>query len=453
MSETPKKKKFRLMDAILSVICVVFVAEAAAPVAAIGNSQYFWWIFLILAFLLPYGLIASELGTTYDGDGGLYDWVRKAFGNRWGGRASWYYWINFPLWMASLAVMFPEIIGMIIGKEIGLIPALIIELAFIWIIVAISFFPVCDSVWILNGAAVIKILLAVVVGVLGIYGAVTHGVANEYTLSSMLPSFDINSLSFISVILFNFLGFEVVCTFANDMENPKKQIPQAIITGGLVIAAIYIFSAFGIGVAIPTSEVSTSSGLIDSLQLLTGQTTGLFISVMAILFLLTLFGNMISWSLGVNSVAAYAAENGDMPKVFAKRSAKNDMPTGTAIMNGIVASIVVVIAPFIPNQDLFWCFFALNLVMFLLAYLPIFPAFLKLREIDPDTERPFKVSGGPVFLKILAYLPMVLIFIALVFVAVPLSFDAETLASVLPITIGSIVFIIIGEFIVRKKRN
>lgn len=94
MSETPKKKKFRLMDAILSVICVVFVAEAAAPVAAIGNSQYFWWIFLILAFLLPYGLIASELGTTYDGDGGLYDWVRKAFGNRWGGRASWYYWIN-----------------------------------------------------------------------------------------------------------------------------------------------------------------------------------------------------------------------------------------------------------------------------------------------------------------------------------------------------------------------
>lgn len=452
MSETPKKK-FRLMDAILSVICVVFVAEAAAPVAAIGNSQYFWWIFLILAFLLPYGLIASELGTTYDGDGGLYDWVRKAFGNRWGGRASWYYWINFPLWMASLAVMFPEIIGMIIGKEIGLIPALMIELAFIWIIVAISFFPVCDSVWILNGAAVIKILLAVVVGVLGIYGAVTHGVANEYTVSSMLPSFDINSLSFISVILFNFLGFEVVCTFADDMENPKKQIPQAIITGGLVIAAIYIFSAFGIGVAIPTSEVSTSSGLIDSLQLLTGKTTGIFISVMAVLFLLTLFGNMISWSLGVNSVAAYAAENGDMPKVFAKRSAKNDMPTGTAIMNGIVASIVVVIAPFIPNQDLFWCFFALNLVMFLLAYLPIFPAFLKLREIDPDAERPFKVSGGPVFLKILAYLPMVLILIALVFVAVPLSFDAETLAGVLPITIGSIVFIIIGEFIVRKKRN
>ena len=105
MAETHGKKKFKLTDAILSVICVVFVAEAAAPVAAIGNSQYFWWIFLMLTFLLPYGLIASELGTTYDGEGGLYDWVRKAFGSKWGTRVSWYYWINFPLWMESLAVM------------------------------------------------------------------------------------------------------------------------------------------------------------------------------------------------------------------------------------------------------------------------------------------------------------------------------------------------------------
>ena len=54
-----ERKKFHLIDVILSVICVVFVAEAAAPVASSGNSQYFWWIFMIAAFLLPYGLISS----------------------------------------------------------------------------------------------------------------------------------------------------------------------------------------------------------------------------------------------------------------------------------------------------------------------------------------------------------------------------------------------------------
>lgn len=446
------KKKFKLTDAILTVICVVFVAEAAAPVAAIGNSQFFWWILLIVGFLLPYGLIASELGTTYDSEGGLYDWVRKAFGGKWGARVSWYYWINFPLWMASLAVMFPEIISMLIGQELSLVPSLLIELAFIWIVVLISFFPVCDSVWILNGSAVIKILLAVVVGVLGVYVAVTKGVANEYTIQSLLPSFDLNSLSFISVIIFNLLGFEVITSFAGDMENPKKQIPQSIIAGGIVIAAIYIFSAFGIGVAIPTEELSTSSGMIDSLQLLSGQTTGLFITIMSVLFLITLLGNMVSWSMGVNNVAMYAAKNNHMPKVFQKQSAKNDMPTGAAVMNGIVASIVVLVAPFLPNQDLFWAFFSLNLVMFLLSYVPVFPAFLKLRKIDPDTERPFKVSGSNGFLKILALLPVAFIIISLVFTAIPLSFDAETLNEMLPITIGSVVFILVGELIIKIKK-
>lgn len=446
------KKKFKLTDAILTVICVVFVAEAAAPVAAIGNSQFFWWILLIIGFLLPYGLIASELGTTYDSDGGLYDWVRKAFGGKWGARVSWYYWINFPLWMASLAVMFPEIIGMLIGQDLPLIPTLLIELAFIWIIVFISFFPVCDSVWILNGSAVIKILLALTVGVLGVYGAVTKGVANEYTLQSLLPSFDLNSLSFISVIIFNLLGFEVITSFTSDMENPKKQIPQSIIAGGIVIAAIYIFSAFGIGVAIPTEELSTSSGMIDSLQLLSGQTTGIFITIMSILFLITLLGNMVSWSMGVNNVAMYAAKNNHMPKVFEKQGGKDNMPVGAAVMNGIVASIVVLVAPFLPNQDLFWAFFSLNLVMFLLSYVPVFPAFLKLRKIDPDTERPFKVSGSNGFLKVLALLPVAFIIISLVFTAIPLSFDSETLNEMLPITIGSAVFILIGELIIKIKK-
>lgn len=446
------KKKFSLFSAVLSVICVVFVAEAAAPVAAIGNSQFFWWLFLLTAFLLPYGLISSELGTTYIGDGGIYDWVTKAFGHKWGSRVAWYYWINFPLWLASLAVMTPGLLTTVTGHNFSTVTAIIVELIFIWLVIWISFYPVSDSIWILNGAAVIKMLLALLVGGLGLYVALTKGMANEMTLKSLLPSFNLNSLSYISVIIFNLLGFEVICTFAGDMENPKKQIPQSIIVAGLVIAAIYIFSAFGIGVSIPTDKISTSSGMMDSFKLLTGSTGGWFIMTMAFLFLLTLFGNMISWSLGVNNTASYAAENGDIPQFFAKRSRKRDMPIGAALANGIVASIVVVIAPFLPNQDLFWAFFSLNLVMFLLSYVPVFPAFFKLRKIDPDTPRPFKVSGNDSFLRLLVILPMILIIISLIFTALPLAFDSETLASKLPITIGSLIFIGIGELIIIIKK-
>ena len=113
-----KKKKFRMIDAILTVICVVFVAEAAAPAAAIGNSQFSWWIFLIITFLLPYGLVVAELGTAFDSEGGLYDWVRLGLGDRWGARCSWCYWVNFPLWVASIACMFPSVINAVWGIEV-----------------------------------------------------------------------------------------------------------------------------------------------------------------------------------------------------------------------------------------------------------------------------------------------------------------------------------------------
>ncbi len=445
------KKQFRMIDLILAVVCVIFVAEAAAPVASIGNSQYFWWAFMLIFFLLPYGLIAAELGTTFESDGGLYDWVKDAFGKKWGTRVSWYYWINFPLWMASLAVMTPEMLGYVFSTELPLIPTIAIELAFIWICVYSSFYPAADSAWILNGAAILKMILAILVGTLGVAVAIKHGIANPITVANIKPSFDLDSLSFISVIIFNLLGFEVICTFAKDMEDPSKQIPKAIIVGGLVIASVYIFTAFGIGVAIPTNEISTSAGLIDSVEILLAHlTTGKIAwltKLVAFLFTLTLFGNMISWALGINSVACLAAKNQDMPKIFAQESSKNGMPIGAAKMNGIVATIIVLIAPFIPNQEIFWTFFALNLVTFLASYIPFFPAFLKLRQINP-TERVFKVPGNPIILKLAAYIPMLLIIISIIFTAVPLSFDKETLTNTLPITIGAIIFIAIGEWLV-----
>jgi amino acid transporter len=82
------KKKFKLFDAVLAAVCIILVVEAAAPSAAIGNSQYFWWLLMLVAFFLPYGLVSAELGTTYTGEGGLFDWVNRAFGRKWGSRVA-----------------------------------------------------------------------------------------------------------------------------------------------------------------------------------------------------------------------------------------------------------------------------------------------------------------------------------------------------------------------------
>ncbi len=441
-------KKFRLIDAILSVITVVFVAEAAAPAAAIGNSQFFWWIFLIIAFLLPYGLVVSELGTAYDDEGGLYDWVRRAFGDKWASRVSWYYWINFPLWMASLAILFPETIMLITGMELNVLPSLLIELAFIWIVVFLSFSKVSDSTWILNLAAVLKVGIALLLGCLGIWFGVTYGFANDMAPETFLPAFDANSLTYLSIILFNFMGFEVITTYVGSMENPKREIPKAIIAGGIAIAALYLFSSFGISAAIPASEVSLDSGILDAVGIMAGFGGVLFV-VVGIVFLVTLFGNMLSWSFGVNFVAEHAARKKNMPRPFARESAKNAMPTGAAVINGIVASVLVLLSPLMELVGLdgfFWIFFSMNIVFLLISYIPMFPAFLKLRRVDPQAPRVFRVPGGNGLLMVIAWLPVVLLVLAIVATIVPLNGSEEELSKI-PMLIGVIAFVIIGEIV------
>jgi len=355
--------------------------------------------------------------------------------------------------------MIPDLLSIALGIEIGIWAGLALQLLFILIVNVIACYPVCDSVIILNVCAVIKVGLAVLVGGMGIYYIAENGFVNDMSLVTFLPRLDLDSLSSISVIIFTMLGFEIVCTFSEEMDNPRKQIPQSIIAGGLIIAGIYLLGGFGIGAVIPADQVDAASGLIEAVMIMRGEEGGPFVSTVAVLFMVTLFGNMISWSLGINNTACYAAEHGDMPAFFARRHPGNRMPVGAVILNGSVAAVIcvfgVIMTLLAPDSELFWTFFALNLILLLMSYLPIFPAFLKLRREDPHKERPFKVPGGPLMLKVTALLPMALILISIVFCAVPLSMDPETLASVLPITVGAVLCIVMGEIltVIREKRR
>ncbi len=148
----------------------------------------------------------------------------------------------------------------------------------------------------MNLAAFAKIFTIAALAVLGIYVAVTKGVANDFSPKNLLPEMNLSSWSNLSVIIFNFLGFEVVATMADDMDKPKKQIPQAIIYGGILIAFFYLISAFGMSVAVPTSKLSASSGLLDSFILLIGHMNW-FVVIIGIMFLYILASEMISWAL------------------------------------------------------------------------------------------------------------------------------------------------------------
>ena len=458
-----KKRKFRLFDAILATVCITLVAESVTPTAAIGNSQYFWWLFLIIAFCVPYGMISAELGTTYQSEGGMYDWVKRAFGAKWASRVAWNYWINFPLWIASLAVAVTDVIAGIFDLELNIWVLLILQLGYTWLVSFLGTQRIGESKWIVNIGTFFKILFMVSLGLLGIYCFIKTGESANPIESAMdlLPTMDLLSLSFLSVIIFNFLGFEVVATFADDMENPKKEIPKALIYGGLLMAIFYILPATGVNIAMSLEEAE-AAGITDSFNILLGNLgvgadiIRAVVIAVGLMFIYTMVANIVSWSFGVNSVAKYSADDGGLPKVFSKTN-KEGVPYMASIMNGVVATVIIVIGLILGEvsetaSNLFWTFFSLSLVTLLMSYIPLFLAFIKLRKTDSKTKRVYKVPGGPVMTALMAYVPFVLLVLSIVFTIFG-DFTKEYIDANIPLIVGVIVSFIIQEILTSRVKN
>ena len=457
-----KKKKFRLFDAILATVCITLVAESVTPTAAIGNSQYFWWLFLIIAFCIPYGMISAELGTTFQSEGGMYDWVKRAFGAKWASRVAWNYWINFPLWIASLAVAVTDVIAGIFDLELNIWVLLLLQLGYTWLVSILGTQRIGESKWIVNIGTFFKILFMVSLGLLGIYCFIKTGESANPIESAMdlLPSMDLLSLSFLSVIIFNFLGFEVVATFTDDMENPTKEIPKALIYGGLLMAIFYILPATGVNIAM-SLEQAEAAGITDSFSILLtnlGVNADLIRAIVitvGLMFIYTMVANIVSWSFGVNSVAKYSADDGGLPKVFSKTN-KQGVPHMASIMNGVVATVIVIIGLILGQvneeaSNLFWTFFSLSLVTLLMSYIPLFLAFIKLRKTD-KTKRVYKVPGGPVMTALMAYVPFVLLVLSIIFTLFG-DFTKEYIDANIPLIIGVVVSIIVQEILAARVKN
>ena len=466
----PKKKyKFRLFSAVLATVCIILVVDSVAPTASIGNSMYIWWAIMLIGFFVPYALISAELGTQYPSEGGMYTWIKKAFGKKWAGRVAWFYWVNYPLWIASLADLITSLIMQMFGIELSMTAVLIIQIAYIVLVTVLGMLRISQSDWVANIGAIIKIVILAGVGILGFYILFTHGTANPIEswhdlvpLASAEGGIDWAGLSFVSLIIFNMLGFEVVGTFYDDMDNPKKQIPQAILLGGILIAIFYILPSFALGVGTPFAEISTDTGVLDAWEILLTNAGVAVEAIQAILitvgllFIVTLISNISSWNFGVYSVIAYAARDGMFPKSWRKTN-RDGVPYVVGIWTGIVAAVLavagIILAYVFPEAEelsnMFWAFFDLSLVCLLLSYIPLFAAFIKLHKKGQQVKDGYFVKVGSVMRWIMGIVPLCLLLISLFFTLIP-EFSFEAIEGNATLIISTVVCVVIGEVLVCR---
>jgi amino acid transporter len=114
-------------------------------------------------------------------------------------------------------------------------------------------------------------------------------------------------------------------------------------------------------------------------------------------FLYACIANVVTWSLGVNRVAAIAAEDHMLPAALGRLHPRFKTPHVAFVVMGVVATALLAGNALLSSnpQNVFWMIFKLSSLCLLLCYLGMFPAFLVLRYKRPAQPRPYRLPGGP----------------------------------------------------------
>ena len=181
-------KTLRQRDMVLFTVSAILLLETLAGAASAGVSSVFWWCFLGVVFFIPFALISAEMGCAHPEQGGIYAWIRNAFGGRWASRATWCYWVNTAVWIPSIFIMFAGVFAQMFAPDMALGWQIALGIALTWLAVGVNVITLDAGKWVPNLGAIIKVIifLAIIGGAL-VY-IQDNGMANPITLASLTPT-------------------------------------------------------------------------------------------------------------------------------------------------------------------------------------------------------------------------------------------------------------------------
>ncbi|AME10896.1 amino acid transporter [Mycoplasma mycoides subsp. mycoides] len=268
MSKT--KKGLRLFDIIAFTFSAVFVLDSFASAAAIGWQSIIYWTLLAFLYFLPYGLITAELGAAYSDNGGIYAWVKNACGNKWAARTNWFYWLNVGLWMSSVYIAFSSTLSKIFfpNSPLSLWTQIGIAIGITWLTVLVGLLNFKYTKWLPNFSSISKLVVTI-----GLIAAAITWLAQGNPVSTkindaeygILPSFS-KGIVFLPVIIYNLSGFELGSNTANEMKNPKRDIPLSTILAGVTIIISYIIGTIAVNIILDVKTLDVSNGIIQTIE-------------------------------------------------------------------------------------------------------------------------------------------------------------------------------------------
>jgi amino acid transporter len=348
---------------------------------------------------LPTALMVGELAAALPEDGGYYAWVRRAIGPFWGYQEAW---LSLAASVFDMAI-YPTLFILYLGK---LSPALVVSP----LLIGVLFIAVGAACNLASAKAVGEqsaVMTALLLAPFAVLTALAFFAARASSVHHSAPAVSVvaapDLAGGILVAMWNNMGWDNASTIAGEVDRPQRTYPIAVLTAvALVVLAYVVPMAAMLAAGVDPSGWDTGSW-VDVARVYGGAPLAVAVVVGG---MVSAFGMFNALCLSYARLPAVLAEDGYLPRVLARRFAKNDAPW--------VAVLACALGWTLSLGLSFERLVSLDILLYGTSLVLEFVALVVLRVREPDLARPFRVPGGMAGAAVLGLGPTALLAVALV---------------------------------------
>ena len=394
------KRGIRFRDLVLFYVVSGLSVRWTASAAAAGPSILLVWIGALLGFFLPLAACVMELSSRHPDEGGLYVWTREAFGRGSGFLAAWAYWMsNLPYFSGVLYFGAASTLFAFGARGRALASNSLYYLAFsvLWLalITLLNIRGVNVGKWLNNVTSLGSILPLIALIALAAVSYARFGPATHFTASTLTPHWTLNNAIFWSTVFFAFGGVEAGSAMGDEIENPRRNIPWAILVGGTILAVGYIAGTTALLAALPSEAVGGPDGFINGIHLLTRRLgVEWLVAPVALLVGLNAVGGAAAYLSSTSRLPFVAGIDHYLPSPFAWVHPRYRTPWVAIVSYGLAGTVVALLGQAGTTvRGAYDVLVSMAIICYFLPYLFLFASMIRLQRepAGPDVRR---VPGG-----------------------------------------------------------
>lgn len=455
------KRVLGFRDLLLFYVVTGISLRWIATAAAAGPSSIVIWIGAWLCFYIPLALSVLELSSRYPSEGGLYVWSKRAFGDFSGFMSAWTYWTsNLPYFPAVLYFAAGNILFMRRTAWAHLANNatfyIVFSLLTLGAATLMNIVGLDIGKWLSNiGALAMWIPVAIVI-VLGLIAWHRYGSATSFTIRTMTPSTHFNDIIFWSVLTFAFGGCETASFMGEEIKNPRRAIPFALLFGGATVAFCYIVGTVAILLALPSSEVSNLQGLVQAVSK-TASRVGFsgILPVAAFLIALSNIGAAGAYLAAVARLPFVAGIDHFLPSAFGALHPRWKTPWVALLTQFVLGAVFIFLGQAGTSvKGAYDVLVSMGVIAYFIPYLYLFAAMIKL-QCEPAAPEVIRVPGGSTVAKLVAVLGFATTALTIALSLVPQPDEPNKPLALLKIAggTGALLLVGVGIYLVGKKRT